>query len=345
MPQLWEEYLREEVHGIFSPKTTFTPQAGTWGLQGMIRVPDRNNDWVLFVTYGQQQGDHVFDESITEDGVLSWQSQPRLGFDSEAIKSLINHKDEDAIHLFLRTDAERPPYAYLGRLKYLRHDNQREKPVYFQWQLMDWPAAPPDFLQRIGITPLPIAPQILNELPDAVTNQLIVEGVPEAQPGRVGTPTHNFRMRKTPDWGLRDSKNRELGLAGEKLVLEMEIKKLKASGRKDLADKVVHVSAVQGDGAGYDILSYDPNGDDPNGKPKYIEVKTTKSSSRASFFISPNEIKFSEWKSDNYFLYRIYDFDINLNSGKVFIIKGNLNRFLELLPTQYKASIKEEDEG
>jgi len=32
------------------------------------------------------------------------------------------------------------PYTYLGRLKYIQHDNEVEKPVYFDWQLMDWPA-------------------------------------------------------------------------------------------------------------------------------------------------------------------------------------------------------------
>lgn len=333
--QLWVEYSREEVHAIFSPNTKFTPRAGTWGLQGMIRVPDRDNDWVFLVTFGQEQGDHVFDESITEDGVLSWQSQPRLGFDSEPIQSLINHDDHgDTIHLFLRAQ-DRGKYAYLGRLKYLTHDNQRQNPVYFQWQLMDWPA-PADFLQKIGIGSLVQASQILkNEFPVVVKDQLIVTDGPGTSRGRVGTATREFRGRKTPDYGLIDSRNRELGLAGEKLALRMEIKNLLANGRQDLADKVVHVSAVQGDGAGYDILSYDPNG-----QPKYIEVKTTKSSSQASFFMSPNEIEFSKQKSDNYFLYRIYDFDIRLNSGKVFFIRGDLNTILNLLPTQFKASIK-----
>ena len=101
---------------------------------------------------------------------------------------------------------------------------------------------------------------------------------------------------------------------------------------------MVHVSVDEGDGAGYDIRSYDPNG-----QLKYIEVKTTKCSSQASFFISPNEIKFSEKKLGNYFLYRVYDFDDNSNSGKFFIIQGNLNESLELLPVQYKASLRQKD--
>ena len=43
--ELWSEYSREEVHSIFSPDTDFVPQAGTLGIQGMVRVPDRANDW------------------------------------------------------------------------------------------------------------------------------------------------------------------------------------------------------------------------------------------------------------------------------------------------------------
>jgi len=64
--QLYANYDRQDVHAIFSPETAFVPQAGTWGLQGIIKVPERKGDWVFFVTFGQEQGDHVFDESITE---------------------------------------------------------------------------------------------------------------------------------------------------------------------------------------------------------------------------------------------------------------------------------------
>ena len=70
-------YSRKDIHGIFSPQTKFTPQAGTWGLHGIIKIPHREKDYVFIVTYGQSQGEHNFDEGITSDGVLSWQSQPR----------------------------------------------------------------------------------------------------------------------------------------------------------------------------------------------------------------------------------------------------------------------------
>jgi len=84
-------YDRIDVHSIFSPDTKFTPQAGTWGLHGIVKVPDRDGDYVFFVSLGQQQGDHVFDEGVSEGGVLSWQSQPRQGLDNKDIIKLISH--------------------------------------------------------------------------------------------------------------------------------------------------------------------------------------------------------------------------------------------------------------
>lgn len=68
---LGNTYSRAEVHAIFSPDTTFTPQAGSWGMHGIVRVPDRESDFVFFVTYGKTQGQHKFDEGISHEGVLS----------------------------------------------------------------------------------------------------------------------------------------------------------------------------------------------------------------------------------------------------------------------------------
>lgn len=69
--KLRDVYSRRDIHGIFSPDTKFTPQAGTWGLQGIIKIPGRESDFVFIVTYGQSQGDHDFDEGITKDGVAA----------------------------------------------------------------------------------------------------------------------------------------------------------------------------------------------------------------------------------------------------------------------------------
>src|SRR6266545_5845257 len=100
---LWQTYTREEVHDVFSPHSTFTAQAGSWGLHGIVRLAERLNSFVFFVTFGQVQGEHVFDESITKDGVLTWQSQPHQRLNTPAVRTLIEHDDQSgSIHLFLR---------------------------------------------------------------------------------------------------------------------------------------------------------------------------------------------------------------------------------------------------
>ena len=332
--ELWAEYSREQIHSIFSSDTTFTPQAGTWGLHGMVRVPDRPGDWVFLVSLGNQQGEHLFDESITEDGVLSWQSQPRLDLSSDVIKTLINHDDRvNNIYLFLRA-SKRNDYGYFGRLGYLTHDTEREHPVYFQWQVLDWPA-PAEFIKQVGISLVEQPAEVQSESKQVIRfNELIFEEPQKPKPKNAGVKTSEFRARKAPDYGLQDSKNKKLGLEGELLVLEREIYALRAIGRHDLADKVVHVSEVEGDGAGHDVRSFDDGGN-----PKFIEVKTTKGPALTPFFISPNELAFSNQHPDNYFLYRVYEFDAETRCGKVFVLNGNLSKKISLVPTQYKAVI------
>jgi hypothetical protein len=331
--ELWTSYTREEVHSIFSPDTPFTPQAGTWGLQGMVRVPDRQGDWVFFVTFGQVQGEHIFDESITEDGVLSWQSQPSQGLSSDVIKSLIGHDDRvNNIHLFLRT-RRGAAYGYFGTLGYLTHDAQRENPVHFQWQVLKWPPTE-QFIRNVGITLVgkkALRPVRGMEEPK---RGLVLVSQPELKSKRRGTTTADFRARKTPSYALIAARNAKLGLRGEELVLENEIKTLKNADLHDLAGKVVHVSVVEGDGAGYDIRSFDLQGN-----VKYIEVKSTTGSAYEDFYISPNEVEFSRHRADSYFLYRVFEVDSDFRSGKVFVLRGDLSRQLRLSPTQYRAEV------
>jgi hypothetical protein len=48
---------------------------------------------VFFVTYGTSQGAHDFVEDINEEGVLTWQSQPRQRLDTPRIQQFISHDD------------------------------------------------------------------------------------------------------------------------------------------------------------------------------------------------------------------------------------------------------------
>jgi len=331
--KLWDFYSREDVHSIFSPDTKFTPQTGTWGLQGIIKVPRRDGDFVFFVTFGKSQGEHKFDESITKDGVLSWQSQPSQGFKTEIIQSFINHDERlNNIHLFLRVNSKNE-YGYFGTLGYLTHDTQREKPVHFQWQLMNW-EAPTDFLQTVGILPVTEALPMLTVKLDKKENLIEFVAPPPPRTRRIGTSTIEFQTRKSPNYVLKQESNSALGLLGEELVLKQEIETLRNAGRDDLAEKVVHISVIEGDGAGHDIKSFTVDG-----QTKFIEVKSTKGTASAAFFISPNEVEFSRKNAKNFYLYRLYDLDSVTRSAKVYVLSGDLTNSLELRPTQFIAEI------
>ena len=108
---------------------------------------------------------------------------------------------------------------------------------------------------------------------------------------------------------------------GELLVVAHEMSRLTQEGRPDLASLVTHVSADEGDNAGYDVRSFDADG-----HVKFIEVKTTKGGSLTDFFASSNEIVFSENHSEEYVLFRLYNFDETANVAECFQIPGALSR-------------------
>src|SRR5690606_19037395 len=96
------------------------------------------------------------------------------------------------------------------------------------------------------------------------------------------------RLVRKFDPAARDARNRALGKQGEELVLKHERIRLTAAGRDDLARKLEWTSEVHGDGAGYDIRSFNPDGTD-----RLVEVKTTNGAALTPFFLSENERAFS----------------------------------------------------
>ncbi|MBP6870441.1 MAG: DUF3883 domain-containing protein [Bacteroidales bacterium] len=126
----------------------------------------------------------------------------------------------------------------------------------------------------------------------------------------------------------REQNNRKLGMIGEKIVVEFERRKLISIGKERLADKIEWISQEQGDGAGFDILSKYPNGKD-----KFIEVKSTKLSKEAPFYFTRNELHFSAQHAQDYHLYRLF----NLNEeAKMFIRKGDLGTICHAVPIAYQ---------
>ena len=344
--ELYSDYSREQVRDIFAPDASFTPGAGTWGLAGIVPIPNRPRDFVFLVSFGRSQGDHTFDEGISADGVLRWQSQPHQKLSDPAIRSFISHDDQtNSIYLFLRT-RRGVLYTYLGRLRYLLHERGQQEPVHFKWQLVDWPI-PGDVLQRMGLV-LEGSNEdtVLLAARSHVTSSgdlgVLVEANPPAQldEAGLGVTGPRFVAKLHPGRAESDRRNRELGYHGERAVVEAEKRRLLEHGLGHLAEKVRHVADVEGDGAGYDVLSF--RNDE---RELYIEVKTTCGPSTTDFYISANEVAFSQKHPEHYELRRIYDFDPVRGTGRFFRVNGDIAHAFVLRPNSFRISrLKPSDE-
>lgn len=127
------------------------------------------------------------------------------------------------------------------------------------------------------------------------------------------------------DVAERDDRNRALGRAGEERVLTHERASLLAAGRTDLAERIRSVSHVDGDGAGYDILSFDPDGSD-----RLIEVKTTNGRERTPFHITRNELAIAEAQRSDWRLVRLWNF---AREPKAFELRPPLEAQVSLMTT------------
>jgi hypothetical protein len=125
----------------------------------------------------------------------------------------------------------------------------------------------------------------------------------------------------------REQSNRSLGQSGEQLIVDYEKWRLIQSGKESWVDKIEWVAKFD-DGAGFDILSKNPNGTD-----RYIEVKTTKLTKETPIFFTKNEYEFSINKSEDYHLYRLFNFSI---TPKLFIVNGSFDQFCKKEAIQFK---------
>jgi len=133
------------------------------------------------------------------------------------------------------------------------------------------------------------------------------------------------------DFAGRDARNRALGEAGEKLVFECERATLRDCGVPSLAEKVRWISKDEGDGAGYDIASFGPDG-----RPRLIEVKTTTQRwRRAPFHITRNEFAVSKQRRTEWRLVRLWDFN---RKPQAFELCPPLDRHVSLSATNFLAS-------
>jgi hypothetical protein len=138
-------------------------------------------------------------------------------------------------------------------------------------------------------------------------------------------------LRRIADYAERDQRNRALGRSGEELILRYEQERLYRAGKKRLVDRIEHISAIRGDGAGYDIASFEENGG-----PRLIEVKTTRLAAMTPFYATRNEVTVSDDKRDEYHLYRLYEFS---KGPQLFILSGSLKDNFSLEADSYIARV------
>jgi hypothetical protein len=163
------------------------------------------------------------------------------------------------------------------------------------------------------------APSLFVEAPPSLSSPTSAQKEPDALK----------RLVRKFNPAARDARNRELGERGEERIVFSERARLVEAGLSDLSRKVRWVSQ-EDDGAGYDILSFMPEGDE-----RLLEVKTTTGGQRTPFYLTENERLLSNERPDAFRLVRLYDF---LRTPRVFELAPPLEESVMLQPTNYRAS-------
>lgn len=327
-------YDRLQISQMFEPGCNFTRGSGRWGLQGIVEVPPKSGNFVFLVTLGKPHEGNPYQDALTEDGHLIWESQSRHKLDSPVIQKMLSHDTEqNNIHLFLRGNSD-SDYTYFGLLAYFSHDVSSSEPVHFIWKILNW-----DFDQallkdqRIALrAPLDPVYTPMSLIP--IRGVLVQVDPPSTR--RATAATRRGRRNalipdKQIDWAAQDARNRRIGLEGEKLILQKQIDSLTAAGRADLAAQVIHIALVNS-AAGYDIASFAPDG-----TPMRIEVKTTQGPITAPFFISINEVLASREDPASYWIYRVFSLKPDTGEAEFFVMNGDVEDSCELMATNFRA--------
>lgn len=125
----------------------------------------------------------------------------------------------------------------------------------------------------------------------------------------------------------REQRNKKLGLLGEEFIIKFEKQKLINYGQESLSRQVEHISQTIGDSAGFDVLSYDNDGNE-----KFIEVKTTQLGKNSPFYFTRNELGFSKKEKKKYSLYRVFNFQ---KKPRFFQLMGSLDETCKSISTEF----------
>jgi hypothetical protein len=185
-----------------------------------------------------------------------------------------------------------------------------------------------DAIERYLLKAPPLwTPDMADQLAEPVTPFL--EPPPDLQEPKQRPPALERLVQKF-DPGEQDFRNRALGRAGEEAVFLSEQQRLRLAERPDLAQKVRWVAQEDGDGAGYDILSFESSG-----RERLLEVKTTLGSRMTPFYLTRNEYSVAEERADAFRLVRVYSF---AREPRMFELQPPLDKVIRLSPHTYQAS-------
>ncbi|HEV7765439.1 MAG TPA: DUF3883 domain-containing protein [Thermoanaerobaculia bacterium] len=151
---------------------------------------------------------------------------------------------------------------------------------------------------------------------------------PRSGPSRI---SDRPRVRPIANYLELEAQQILLGAAGESFTLKFEAERLWRAGQKELANRVEHVSRTRGDGAGYDVLSFEETG-----RERLIEVKTTTFGPHTPFFVTRNEVRVSADHADQYYVYRLFNFR---DDPRLFMVPGGIASSFTLEATQFVARV------
>ena len=134
----------------------------------------------------------------------------------------------------------------------------------------------------------------------------------------------------------KEAQAKEIGRIGEEWVLQYERAKLLEADRPDLAEAVEQVSVTQGDGLGYDVLSYTPDE-----RELHIEVKTTTLKKDTPFLITKNELDYFQGHPDRARIYRVFKVFSKQEVG-LYTLCGQDRARLLLDPVAFRVGLRPE---
>ena len=148
--------------------------------------------------------------------------------------------------------------------------------------------------------------------------------------------SNKIRTKEGINYSEQQAISQKIGDRGEELVLRNEIEKIKQWGLPDeILSKVRRVS-LESDDYGFDILSFDKDGNE-----RYLEVKTTKTNGKNfSFILTKNEFEQAKKYGNKYSFVIVFDI---LNNPHIWYMG---NPFVEepykvkIQPFQYRVDVK-----